>query len=34
VTDDPEEAVRVVVESYDARNAVESPAEPEKADAQ
>ena len=34
VTDDPAEAVRVVVESYDARNSVESPAEPEKADAQ
>jgi uncharacterized protein (TIGR00730 family) len=34
VTDDPAEAVRVVVESYDARNSVESPAEPKKADAQ
>jgi uncharacterized protein (TIGR00730 family) len=34
VTDDPAEAVRIVVESYDARNAVESPAEPAKADAQ
>jgi uncharacterized protein (TIGR00730 family) len=34
VTDDPEEAVRLVVESYDKRNTVESPAEPEKADAQ
>jgi hypothetical protein len=34
VTDDPAEAVRIVVESYDERNAVESPAEPEKADAQ
>ena len=34
VTDDPAEAVRIVVESYDVRNAVDSPAEPEKADAQ
>jgi uncharacterized protein (TIGR00730 family) len=34
VTDDPAEAVRVVVASYDERNAVESPVEPEKADAQ
>jgi len=34
VTDDPEEAVRIVVASYDERNAVPSPAEPEKADAQ
>jgi uncharacterized protein (TIGR00730 family) len=34
VTDDPAEAVRLVVASYDERNAVESPAEPEKADAQ
>ncbi len=34
VTDDPAEAVRIVVESYDARNAVDSPAEPAKADAQ
>jgi uncharacterized protein (TIGR00730 family) len=34
VTDDPEEAVRLVVESYRERNAVESPAEPRKADAQ
>ena len=34
VTDDPAEAVRLVVESYDARNAVESPAGPGKADAQ
>ena len=34
VTDDPAEAVRIVVESYDVRNAVGSPAEPEKADAQ
>ena len=34
VTDDPEEAVRLVVESFDERNSVESPAEPEKADAQ
>ena len=33
VTDSPEEAVRIVVESYDSRG-VESPAEPEKADAQ
>jgi uncharacterized protein (TIGR00730 family) len=34
VTDDPAEAVRLVVASYDERNAVPSPAEPEKADAQ
>ena len=34
VTDDPAEAVRIVVESYDKRNAVPSPAEPGKADAQ
>ena len=34
VTDDPEEAVRLVVESYDERNALPSPAEPDKADAQ
>jgi uncharacterized protein (TIGR00730 family) len=34
VTDDPAEAVRLVVASYDQRNSVESPAEPEKADAQ
>jgi uncharacterized protein (TIGR00730 family) len=34
VTGDPEEAVRLVVESYDERNSVDSPAEPEKADAQ
>ena len=34
VTDDPAEAVEVVVASYDERNAVPSPAEPEKADAQ
>ena len=34
VTDDPAEAVRIVVESYDVRNAVESPAAPKKADAQ
>ena len=34
VTDDPAEAVRIVVESYDVRNSVESPAEPAKADAQ
>ena len=34
VTDDPAEAVRLVVESYHERNAVESPAEPGKADAQ
>ena len=34
VTDDPAEAVRIVVESYDARNHVPSPAEPGKADAQ
>ncbi len=33
VTDSPEEAVRIVVESYDSRG-VPSPAEPEKADAQ
>jgi len=34
VTDDPAEATRIVVESYDVRNAAPSPAEPEKADAQ
>jgi uncharacterized protein (TIGR00730 family) len=34
VTGDPEEAVRLVVERYDERNSVESPAEPQKADAQ
>jgi uncharacterized protein (TIGR00730 family) len=34
VTDDPAEAVRLVVDSYEHRNAVPSPAEPEKADAQ
>jgi uncharacterized protein (TIGR00730 family) len=34
VTDDPAEAVRLVVESYDVRNAVQSPAEPAKSDAQ
>ncbi|NUT54445.1 MAG: TIGR00730 family Rossman fold protein [Thermoleophilia bacterium] len=34
VTDDRAEAVKLVVESYDARNAVPSPAEPAKADAQ
>ena len=34
VTDDPAEAVRLVVESYDERSASASPAEPEKADAQ
>ena len=34
VTDDPAEAVRIVVGSYDERNTLESPAEPEKADAQ
>lgn len=34
VTDDPEEAVRIVVESYDQRNAVPAPAKPAKADAQ
>jgi uncharacterized protein (TIGR00730 family) len=33
VTDSPEEAVRIVVGSYDSRG-VESPAEPEKVDAQ
>jgi uncharacterized protein (TIGR00730 family) len=33
VTDDPAEATRIVVESYDERNAVPSPAEPEKGDA-
>ena len=30
VTDDPAEAVRIVVESYDARNSVDSPAEPQR----
>ena len=34
VTDDPAEAVRIVVESYDVRNSGDSPAEPETADAQ
>jgi uncharacterized protein (TIGR00730 family) len=34
VTDDPAEAVRLVVASYDERNAVQSPAQAEKADAQ
>ena len=34
LTDDPAEAVRLVVESYDERNSVGSPAEPTKADAQ
>jgi uncharacterized protein (TIGR00730 family) len=34
VTDDPAEATRIVVESYDERNALPSPADPEKADAQ
>jgi len=34
VTDDPAEAVRIVVDSYDVRNSVEARAEPEKADAQ
>ncbi|MBA2463020.1 MAG: TIGR00730 family Rossman fold protein [Actinobacteria bacterium] len=34
LTDDPAEAVRLVVESYDGRNGAHSPAEPEKADAQ
>jgi uncharacterized protein (TIGR00730 family) len=34
VTDDPAEAVRLVVDSYEHRNTVPSPAEPEKADAQ
>jgi uncharacterized protein (TIGR00730 family) len=34
VTDNPAEAVRIVVESYDVRNSVDTPAEPEKADAQ
>ncbi len=34
VTDDPAEAVRIVVESYDERSALPSSAEPEKADAQ
>ena len=34
VTGDPEEAVRLVVESYDERNSADSPAEPRKADAQ
>ena len=33
VTDSPDEAVRLVVESYDSRG-VENPAEPRKADAQ
>ena len=34
VTDDPAEAVRIVVDSYDQRNGADSPAEPEKVDAQ
>jgi uncharacterized protein (TIGR00730 family) len=34
VTDDPAEAVRLIVESYEERNEVGSPAEPRKADAQ
>ena len=34
MTDDPAEAVRIVVASYDDRNASSSPAEPGKADAQ
>jgi hypothetical protein len=34
VTDDPAEAARVVVDSYDERTHVPSPAEPEKVDAQ
>jgi uncharacterized protein (TIGR00730 family) len=34
VTDDPAEAVRLIVDSYEDRNTVPSPAEPEKADAQ
>ena len=34
VTDDPAEAVRLVVESFDTRNAPPSPAAPEKADAE
>ena len=34
VTDDPAEATRIVVASYDERNALPSPADPEKADAQ
>jgi uncharacterized protein (TIGR00730 family) len=34
VTDDPAEAVRIVVDSYDERSGVDSPAAPEKVDAQ
>ena len=34
VTDDPAEAVRVIVDGYDERNNGASPAEPGKADAQ
>ena len=34
ITDDPAEATRIVVASYDERNASPSPADPEKADAQ
>ena len=34
VTDDPAEAVRIVVASYDERNTLPSPARAEKADAQ
>jgi uncharacterized protein (TIGR00730 family) len=34
ITDDPAEAVRIVVDSYDERTPVPSPAEPEKVDAQ
>ena len=34
VTDDPDEAVRIIVDAYDARTAAPSPASPEKADAE
>jgi predicted Rossmann-fold nucleotide-binding protein len=34
MTDDPAEAVRIVVDSYDERTRVPSPAGPEKVDAQ
>ena len=34
LTDDPEQAARIVVSAYDERNSVASPAEPEKADAE
>jgi hypothetical protein len=34
VTDDPADACRIVVDSYDERTRVPSPAEPEKVDAQ